>query len=151
LAYSKTGDAFNSLNAAAKDFGKTTNPQSIQTDWEYGTGFYSWQEKGKTKYSYTDPHTDELPASARIDLDKLSKPDNAEWAATGHTHGAYKDDYNNDGFSDYDRINAINRKLPSFLVATNGSLPHDKNHPDLPWLHGWLFGCKNCFEYQGDC
>ena len=133
MAYSKTGDAFNSLNAAAKDFGKTTNPQSIQTDWEYGTGFYSYEEKGKTKYSYTDPHTDELP-------------DNAEWAASGHTHGAYKD-----GFSDYDRINAINRKLPSFLVATNGSLPHDKNHPDLPWLHGWLFGCKNCFEYQGDC
>ena len=171
------GDPFDSLNDAAKDFGKTTNPKSIKEDWEYGTYFYSWDEKGGTNYSYTEPHKGPVRNNVPVVDENPPIPTGTKWEGAGHTHGMWADDNranNNFSWDDIGKAQQFNPNVPLFVVLPSGEikiyyppsvspkdfetlsgtkwiLPHDKNHPDLPWLHGWLFGCKNCFEYQGDC
>ncbi len=50
------GDFFYSLDAAAKDFGKYTNPKSIKENREYATAFYKMtNNKGEKGFSYTKP------------------------------------------------------------------------------------------------
>ena len=105
------GDFFLSLDLAAKDFGKYTNPLSIQNNKEYATSFYTMRnEKGETGYSYTQPR---MGGPAGVSSYKYISRDNKgkvtdsnkttkeKAVATGHTHGAYdeKMGLGNDVFS----------------------------------------------------
>ena len=105
------GDFFISLDLAAKDFGKYTNPLSIQNNKEYATSFYTMRnKKGETGYSYTQPRMGGptgVSSYKYISRDKKgevtdsNKPTKEKAVATGHTHGAYdeKMGLGNDVFS----------------------------------------------------
>ena len=171
------GDPFDSLNDAAKDFGKTTNPTSIKENREYATYFYSWDDRRGRKYSYTEPHTDGLSDMVDVVTKNPPIPTGTKWEGAGHTHGAWGKGRVNDNFSLYDinKANQFDPNVPLIVVLPSGEikiyyppahpaspnaietisgkwvLPHDANHPDLPWLHAWLWGCENCFVIEGDC
>ena len=106
------GDFFLTLDDAAKDFGKYTNPMSIKNNREYATSFYKMtNDKGQEGYSYTQPNQGGPTGATSlkfISRDKksgkvtASKTKTAEKAvSTGHSHGAYDEKYGlgNDVFS----------------------------------------------------
>ena len=124
---------------------------------------------------FTEPFTNELEGHVLFNLDDLELPQGG-LVATIHTHGAYvcanreqleKFEGENDEFSGFDRTWSQNNKIPIYLVSPDGclqyytpkkilipateilkkwTLPHDKNHPELPEKH--KEDCPNCFERQ---
>jgi hypothetical protein len=50
----KPGDLFTSTDAAAKDFGKYYNGQSIREGREYASAIYKVVKDGKTYYTYIE-------------------------------------------------------------------------------------------------
>lgn len=118
------GDFFYSLDAAAKDFGKYTNPKSIKENREYATSFYKMtNNKGEKGFSYTKPRqggTDGVSSWKFIFRDKKGNikdsksPTKEKAVATGHTHGAYKEYYGlgNDVFSGLKKRGKQNYKGP---------------------------------------
>src|SRR5437588_180876 len=96
------GDKFKTIDAAAKDFAKLYNDNSIINKVEYATTIYKFEgTDGKTYYSYSEPNkgtTDQ------------SEPSGTGWTredvAYAHTHGNYDQVYDNDNFSGADKTYA---------------------------------------------
>ena len=105
------GDFFATLDDAAKDFGKYTNPISIRKNREYVTSFYSIKNKdGGIGFSYTQPKKGSknsvkpciyISRNKNGNVKTSNKKTNEKATATGHTHGAYDVDIDlgNDIFS----------------------------------------------------
>ena len=90
------GDTLATQNAAAIDFGKCYNGQSIIENAEYVTNIYEIPtDDGQSTYSYTKPQkgTNDKGTSPQ-------QPPNGETVtARAHTHGAYIASYKNNEFS----------------------------------------------------
>ena len=104
------GDFFKTLDLAAKDFGKYTNPLSFKNKREYSTSFYTTKnDKGETGYSYTQPRKGAPSGATSYKyisrsngvVTDTNKRTNEKAVATGHTHGAYDEEMGlgNDVFS----------------------------------------------------
>lgn len=139
----KPGDFFKSINAAAYDFGKYYNDNSIRENKEYGSFIFKIKDNdGNLGYTYS------LASIGKNNNVILTSEPGAENVATIHTHGAFDPELGggNDSFSGtfddkydanpgklhtpeqnmsyqkHDVGNANKRGLPSFLVTPNGTL-----------------------------
>ena len=119
------GDLFDTMDAAAEDFGKTYNDDSIRNNVEYGTTLYK-NKDGKYYYSVPNIGDNESVISYTEPLDP-----NDEESGRAHTHAAYDPDYKNNQFSNIegdngemigDIPNAKKLNFPSYLATPNGSL-----------------------------
>ena len=119
------GDLFDTMDAAAEDFGKTYNDDSIRNNVEYGTTLYK-NKDGKYYYSVPNIGDNESVISYTEPLDP-----NDEESGRAHTHAAYDPDYKNNQFSKIegdngemigDIPNAKKLNLPSYLATPNGSM-----------------------------
>jgi RHS repeat-associated protein len=136
------GDLFKSPTAAARDFGKTYNDNSIREKQEYGSKIYVVMKDGKTFYTYTVPET-----GGNAGVTPSSAPKGSNVVADVHSHGVYEAGYLNNDFSGTDKTGNETDKIPGFLTTTNGSLkkydpstkkqttisedlPSDPNDPD---------------------
>ena len=148
------GDPFPTRDAAATDFGKTYNDDSIRNDREYGSTIYSTRTDngpngGYKIYSYTKPNK----GSKASVMPSQPKDGQVAEAAT-HTHSAYDPKYAGDRFSGIpgnassggDVGYAHATKQPVYVATPNGTLkeydpntgnvrivntdmPSDPNHP----------------------
>ena len=123
------GDPFLSPDAAARDFGMIYNLKSIETNREYGSLIYKYQENGKTLYSYNEPNVGKVGAYSVIPNAK--RPRNSITYGDIHTHGSYNGNKNNNNgewnetwkFSDADKILVNKGKLKaSYLCTPEGKL-----------------------------
>ena len=131
------GDPFKSAAAAAADFGKTYNDDSIRNNVEYGAAIYSFRDKdgNKTAYSYNVPNRGN---SRSVTIDKTAKP-GQRFETTVHSHANYNPDLDKsllkdgiDGnnvpsgapFGDRAKVGAN----PEYVTTPNGSLiQYDRN------------------------
>lgn len=106
-----------------------------------------------------------------FDIENCSIPEGTILEAMAHTHGEHDvllDGKYDDDFSSGDQYYADMTGFPLYLaspigelriydpnasrnfenisIVDAGSLPHDKNHPNLPFYH--IRNCKNCFEEE---
>ena len=118
------GDLFDTLDAAAEDFGKTYNDDSIRNNVEYGTTLYK-NKDGKYYYSVPNKGDNDGVSSYTEPL----APNDKE-SGRAHTHGAYDPKYRNNEFSNYkdkdgnmkgDIPNAKRLKRPTYVATPNGS------------------------------
>ena len=111
------GDKFKSINAAALDFGKTYNDNSIVAKKEFGSTIFKTKDfEGNAYYTYTKPNEGDI-ASVRV-----SGTFEGEKVATIHAHGNYDVRYDNNNFSTTDKSNADYRGVSNFVTTPNGSL-----------------------------
>jgi len=80
---------FPSQRAAAEDFGKLSNDNSIRDNREYGTKIYSMTNSaGVTEYGYAIPVVGSPAGLSGADMSSLSIPAGGTVTAYGHTHAA---------------------------------------------------------------
>ena len=139
--------------------------------WEEEETFLFFFKREVTYYSYTEPFQGE-EHSADFDVFNSPIPENTRLEAMAHTHGVSDrllDKKYDDNFSIYDTNYADFTKIPFYLAAPDGSLrlydptivskvfrntsiidrwklPHDKNHPELPFGH--KNNCENCYAAE---
>ena|GEM_PF-2196045 len=133
------GDFFRTIIAAAKDFGKTFNDNSIRLNREFGSTIYvAKNSKGEYWYSYSVPNI----GSGESSVYRSLAPDGTTPVAGIHSHGADSNGkYYDDGFSGdsgnakqnmsttYGDVGGSNSEhMASYLVTPNGSLK--KYNPD---------------------
>ena len=117
------GDPFKTPDAAAKDFAKLYNDNSIKDNKEFATTIYKVGVGKDAYYTYTPP------AEAK---ESSSQPKDAgsglayEDVATAHTHGAYSGNqaiqYDDNHFSPADKDYAKATDMPNYVATPNGSL-----------------------------
>ncbi len=137
------GDLFQTVDAAANDWGKTYNAKSIKDNKEYSSYIYKVEKDGKTYYTYQEAVVGGEARSGVSDEPKGVKE--KDYAAHIHSHGKYdkdldesknkdpnvdkkfKKDWNNefsiptgDGDSDIDKYNK--EKVTGYVTTPNGSL-----------------------------
>ena len=117
----KPGDLFTTIDAAAVDFGKFYNAQSIREGREYASAIYTVQKDGKTYYTYTDAYAGTKASSTAPMVDNT--------VADAHTHGDYTgnapnpdDRYDDDHFSPKDIQNYKDDKQPGYVGTPNGEM-----------------------------
>lgn len=112
-------DPFKTPDAAAKDFAKLYNDNSIKDNKEFATTIYKVGEGKDAYYTYTPPAEGNEASSRPSDAGSgLAYTD----VATAHTHGNYDASYDNNNFSPNDKDNAKARDLPNYVATPNGSL-----------------------------
>jgi LysM repeat protein len=125
------GDVFKTPTAAAKDFGKTYNDNSVQMGQEYGSQIY----KVKGGYTYTVPNVGPSGGENGSSVTVSSAPKNSKVVADIHTHGSYSyGNYDDNNFSGKQNDPSVNKrvlnmdigmnnasKIKGFLVTPNGS------------------------------
>ena len=80
---------FPTQKAAAEDFGKLFNDNSIRDNREYGTKIYSTtNSSGVTEYSYAIPVVGSPSGLSSANMSSLSIPSGGTVTAYGHTHAA---------------------------------------------------------------
>lgn len=123
MRVSDPGDKFKSIVAAAKDFGKLYNDNSIVEKREYGATIYKATDaNGQTYYSYSVPNA-AVREGGTVDVSKA--PEGTTPVADIHSHGNSwgKDVVTSDNnFSTTDKD--INRtgKIDGYLTTPDGSL-----------------------------
>ena len=99
------GDFFLTMNAAAGDFGKTYNDNSIREGHEYGSKIYMiTNSDGKSGYTYTVPAIGEGGSS----VTPSDAPMRAYVTGYTHTHGEHTTDHYDNNFSgsiNYEKTN----------------------------------------------
>ena len=113
----KYGKLFRSIDAAAKDFGKTTNKKSIKKNREYASVVYLKKKTGRKKYSYTKPKKGTKERSYVPYAPAFKKR-----LAILHTHGAYVKGLNSEIFSPLDYNAAHSYKCYIYVVTPGGKL-----------------------------
>ena len=115
------GDKFKTAVAAARDFGKLYNDNSIVEKREYGSTIYkATDEKGKIYYSYSVPNASE-GGSVRVS----SAPEGATTIADIHSHGnswGKGATFSDNNFSNQDKTGNDRQKIDGYLTTPNGSL-----------------------------
>ena len=110
-------DKFKTPLAAARDFGKTYNDNSIVGKREFGSTIFKTKDfEGNTYFTYTKPNEGNT-ASVRV-----SGTFEGEKVGTIHAHGNYDPKYDNNNFSPTDKSNADLRGVPNYVTTPNGSL-----------------------------
>ncbi len=120
MAVADPGDKFKTIVAAAKDFGKLYNDNSIVEKREYGATIYRATEKGKTYYSYSVLNAG---SPARIEISKA--PEGTTPVADIHAHGnawGANVAHSDNNFSNSDKWSNVNKKMDGYLTTPNGSL-----------------------------
>ncbi|WP_158559239.1 DUF6443 domain-containing protein [Deminuibacter soli] len=115
------GDKFKTPEAAAKDFAKLYNDNSISNKKEYATYIVEVKKDGSTFYTYLKPNEGSEASSTPKGLG-LSNEGDATTVARAHTHGNYDPKYANDVFSPADIKNAQNQGVDSYVATPDGSL-----------------------------
>jgi RHS repeat-associated protein len=116
------GDKFKSPLAAAKDFGKLYNDNSIVEKREYGATIYKVIENGKTYYSYSVPNA-AGDGGSTVPVSKA--PDGTTPVADVHSHGnSWGKDValSDNSFSPTDKASNDAKKIDGYLTTPNGSL-----------------------------
>jgi len=113
------GDKFKTIIAAAKDFGKLYNDNSIRENQEYGATIYKATDKsGNAYYSYSVPNTG---GSASVEVSKA--PDGTTPVADIHSHGASTGvPYSDNNFSSTDKQSNKSANNTGYLTTPDGSL-----------------------------
>ncbi len=116
----KPGDQFKTPDAAAKDFAKLYNPNSIQDNKELATTIYKVGEGKDAYYTYTPPaEAGEASSQPKDAGSGLAYED----VATAHTHGAdSQGQYDDNHFSPADKDYAKATVMPNYVATPNGSL-----------------------------
>ncbi len=115
------GDHFKTPEAAAKDFGKLYNDNSIVEKREYGATIYkATDENGKTYYSYSVPNA---ANGGSVDVSKA--PEGTTPVADAHSHGnswGKEVSYSDNNFSPLDKAGNVKNKIDGYLTTPDGSL-----------------------------
>ena len=118
---------FTSPDAAADDFGKLFNDNSIRDNREYGTQIYTVNDKGVMKYTYAIPIKGE-PAGLTKFYTDIKVPKGATVVAWAHTHAASTGGkYDDNIFSgsakskDGDRAVSVYLNADAYVSTPNGS------------------------------
>ncbi|MBT9485299.1 DUF4329 domain-containing protein, partial [Sediminibacterium sp.] len=113
------GDKFKSPLAAAKDFGKLYNDNSIRQNQEYGATIYKTTDKnGNTYYSYSVPN---IGSNAKVGVSPA--PDGTTPVADIHSHAASTGvEYSDNNFSSGDKRSNKSENKPGYLTTPDGSL-----------------------------
>ncbi|MDD2794030.1 MAG: DUF4329 domain-containing protein, partial [Sediminibacterium sp.] len=113
------GDKFKTPVAAARDFGKLYNDNSIRENQEYGSTIYKGTDaNGKTYYSYSVPNTG---GAASVEVSKA--PEGTEPVADVHSHGAFTGvEFSDNNFSTLDKISNTKAGTTGYLTTPDGSL-----------------------------
>lgn len=115
------GDKFQSVEEAAKDFGKLYNDNSIVEKREYGSTIYKTKdENGQTYYSYSVPN-----AAGGGHVPVSEAPEGTASVADIHSHGNSwgKEVVSSDNnFSPTDKWSNVDKKMDGYLTTPNGSL-----------------------------
>ncbi len=140
------GDRFKTIRAAAKDFAKLYNDNSIRDKREYGAVIYQvTDKKGEKYYTYTTPNIsgkeDGVTPAPNFSMN------NAKIVSAVHTHSNYDKRYDNDNPSSDDKKGAELLRMDAYISTPKGELlkydvktnqtiildkdiPSDKNHPN---------------------
>jgi RHS repeat-associated protein len=116
------GDKFKSPLAAAKDFGKLYNDNSIVEKREYGATIYKVNENGKTYYSYSVPNA---AADGGSTVPVSNSPEGTTPVADVHSHGnswGKEVALSDNNFSPKDKASNDAQKVDGYLTTPNGSL-----------------------------
>jgi RHS repeat-associated protein len=125
--WAKPGDLFKTADAAAQDFGKYYNGQSIIEGKEFLSFTYVVRKRGQVYYTYT--------SASGGGNSRASKPlpKGVKVVAIDHTHGKYERGYANNVFSGSPEAPGVNgqntdikqaddRKMDIYVATPNGSL-----------------------------
>jgi RHS repeat-associated protein len=115
----KGATGFSSADDAAKDALNKCNPESIESNREFGGIIYTYKdENGDVKYGYTAPRTDGKPTMVNINPSIKELPEGANIAGYFHTHGRYiSNTYY--GRKDEDRFSPEDRRTADDLAKKN--------------------------------
>jgi RHS repeat-associated protein len=118
--FEKPGDPFKTPDAAARDFAKLYNDNSIKDKREYATMIYKVGKGKDAYYTYTPPVTgDEASAQPKDAGSGAGYTD----VASAHTHGNYSNGaYDDNDFSPADKNFASATGMPLYVATPNGSL-----------------------------
>lgn len=114
------GDKFKTIIAAANDFGKLYNDNSIVEKREYGATIYKFIEVGKTYYSYSVPNAAD---GSTVPVSKA--PEGTTTVADIHSHGnswGKEVSYSDNNFSPTDKNRNDDKKIDGYLTTPDGSL-----------------------------
>ncbi len=113
------GDKFKSHVAAAKDFGKLYNDNSIRENQEYGATIYkATDKKGNTYYSYSVPNAG---GAAKVTVSRA--PEGTTAVADIHSHAASTGVvYSDNNFSTGDKLSNNSANIKGYLTTPDGSL-----------------------------
>ncbi|WP_162142870.1 DUF4329 domain-containing protein [Terrimonas ferruginea] len=115
------GDKFKTKDAAALDFAKLYNDNSIAKSKEFATYIVEIKQGSTVFYTYLKPNEGSEAASRPKGLG-LSNEGDATIVARAHTHGSYDPKYSNNVFSPADLTNAKSEGVDSYVATPNGSL-----------------------------
>jgi RHS repeat-associated protein len=115
------GDKFKTKDAAALDFAKLYNDNSIAKSKEIATYIVEIKDGSTTYYTYLKPNVGSEASATPKGLG-LSNEGDATIVARVHTHGSYDPKYANNVFSSTDITNAKNQGVDSYVATPNGSL-----------------------------
>ena len=130
----RAGEPFRTLDAAAADFARRHNADSIIRNVELGTFFYTIEVNGVTMYTYWEPWDGdryEVGFSWVLNSDLM---ETLNIVAFGHTHGAWEDDtsrFANDNFGAPDIAFAQINNTILFVATPSGHLR--RFDPNAPW------------------
>jgi len=112
------GDVFKTPTAAAKDFGKTYNDNSVKMGQEYGSQIY----KVKGGYTYTVPNVGPSCDDNGSSVTVSSAPKNSKVVTDIHTHGSYSNgNYDDNNFSGKQDTPADNKRVLNMDIGNNNS------------------------------
>ncbi len=123
---SNPGDKFKTADAAALDFAKLYNDNSIANSKEIATYIVEIKDGNNVYYTYLKPNVGSEASSTPKGLG-LSNEGDATVVARAHTHGSYDPKYANNVFSSDDKKNANKYGVNSYVATPNGSLQKYNN------------------------
>ncbi|ANH83184.1 hypothetical protein A8C56_21335 [Niabella ginsenosidivorans] len=115
------GDRFRTANAAALDFAKLYNDNSIIKGKEFATYIVEIKAGKQVFYTYLKPSEGSEASSKPEGLGRSNEGD-ATIVARAHTHGSYDSQYENNVFSTTDIDNAQLQGVDSYVATPNGTL-----------------------------
>jgi RHS repeat-associated protein len=115
------GDKFKTADAAALDFAKLYNDNSIAKSKEYATVIVKITKDSEVFYTYLKPNEGSTASSKARGLG-LSNEGDAVTVADAHTHGSYDPKYANNVFSKTDTDGNDADKIDGYVATPSGSL-----------------------------
>ena len=116
------GDKFTSADAAAIDFSKTYNDNSIANKVEYATSIYKITTAKEVYYTYSAPNKGEAASSTNSNRGLLGMAEGDELVGHAHTHAQYDANFDNENFSGTDKTNAKSSGVPNYVATPQGTL-----------------------------
>ena len=132
----EAGDPFEHDWEAALDFAITYNDDSIRNDTEYGAVIYSYEDDGRTLYSYTVPTAGtEDSVNLSQEQKRIEEAQDKRPVSSVHSHGAWSDRNDNEP-SKADIKVAGSYPRASYVVTPSGTLVTYDKPPEGPPVSG---------------